>query len=79
MKILTCIKQVPAKDSRYKVNDEATGILEEDLVFETNESDLYALEEALRLKEATHDNESRAVALSWCYLIHSRMMKELYS
>jgi len=51
MKILTCIKQVPAKDSRYKVNDEATGILEEDLVFETNESDLYALEEALRLKE----------------------------
>lgn len=51
MKILTCIKQVPAKDSRYRVNDEGAGILEEDLVFETNESDLYALEEALRLKE----------------------------
>ena len=29
--------------------------------------------------EATHDNESRAVALSWRYLIHSRMMKGLYS
>ena len=51
MRILTCIKQVPEKDSRYKVNEDGSWILEEDLVFETNESDLYALEEALRLKE----------------------------
>jgi electron transfer flavoprotein beta subunit len=51
MQILACLKQVPEKDSRYKLNDSATGVLEEDLVFETNESDVYALEEALRLKE----------------------------
>ncbi len=51
MRILACIKQVPEKDSRYKVNEDGSGVLEEDLVFETNESDLYALEEALRLKE----------------------------
>ena len=51
MRILTCIKQVPEKDSRYKVNEDGSGVLEEDLVFETNESDLYALEEALRVKE----------------------------
>jgi electron transfer flavoprotein beta subunit len=51
MQILVCLKQVPEKDSRYKINDSASGILEEDLVFETNESDIYALEEALRLKE----------------------------
>jgi electron transfer flavoprotein beta subunit len=51
MQILVCLKQVPEKDSRYKLNDSATSVLEEDLVFETNESDVYALEEALRLKE----------------------------
>ncbi len=51
MKILACIKQVPEKDSRYKITESGTAIVEEDLVFDTNESDLYALEEALRLKE----------------------------
>jgi electron transfer flavoprotein beta subunit len=51
MKILACLKQVPEKDSRYKIDDTVSGIREEDLVFETNESDIYALEEALRLKE----------------------------
>lgn len=52
MRILTCLKQVPERDSRYKLNRDGSGIQEQDLVFETNESDLYALEEALRLKEA---------------------------
>jgi len=51
MKILVCLKQVPEKDSRYKIDDLATWIREDNLVFETNESDVYALEEALRLKE----------------------------
>ncbi len=51
MRILTCLKQVPERDSRYRLNRDGSRVLEEDLVFETNESDLYALEEALRLKE----------------------------
>lgn len=51
MQILVCLKQVPDKDSRYKIDAAGTGIHEEDLVFETNESDQYALEEGLRLKE----------------------------
>src|SRR5882672_9594161 len=51
MQILVCLKQVPDKDSRYKIDAAGTGIREEDLVFETNESDQYALEEGLRLKE----------------------------
>ena len=51
MQILVCIKQVPDKDSRYKIQATGTSVQEEDLVFETNESDQYALEEALRLKE----------------------------
>jgi electron transfer flavoprotein beta subunit len=51
MRILVCLKQVPEKDSRYRLNSTGTSILEDDLAFETNESDLYALEEALRLRE----------------------------
>jgi electron transfer flavoprotein beta subunit len=51
MQILVCLKQVPDKDSRYKIDAAGTGIHEEDLVFETNECDQYALEEGLRLKE----------------------------
>lgn len=51
MQILVCLKQVPDKDSRYKIDSAGTGIDEEDLVFETNGSDQYALEEGLRLKE----------------------------
>ena len=51
MRVLVCLKQVPDKDSRYKIDATGTGIVEDDLVFETNESDQYALEEALRLKE----------------------------
>ena len=51
MQILVCLKQVPEKDSRFKIDASGVSIHEEDLTFETNESDQYALEEALRLKE----------------------------
>ena len=51
MKILTCLKQVPEKDSHYKIDSSGTGVSDENLAFETNESDLYALEEGLRLRE----------------------------
>lgn len=51
MNILTCLKQVPEKDSRYKIDSSGIGVSDENLTFETNESDLYALEEGLRLKE----------------------------
>jgi electron transfer flavoprotein beta subunit len=49
MKIIVAIKQIPARDSQLK----AVGawIDEEDLTFEINEPDAYALEEALQLKE----------------------------
>src|SRR4030095_6657551 len=51
MQILVCLKQVPDKDSRYKIDAAGTGVHEEDLAFETDESDDYAVEEARRLKE----------------------------
>ena len=51
MKIVVCIKQVPARDSILRLNPTATWIQEADLGFEINEPDIYALEEGLRLKE----------------------------
>ena len=51
MKIVVCLKQVPARDSILRLNQAATWIQETDLSFEINEPDIYALEEGLRLKE----------------------------
>ncbi len=51
MKIVVCIKQVPARDSALKLNSASTWVQEADLSFEVNEPDIYALEEGLRLKE----------------------------
>ncbi len=50
MKILVCIKQVPQKDAPLKLNENSTWI-REDVSYEVNEPDAYALEEALRQKE----------------------------
>ena len=50
MKILVCLKQVPQKDAALKLNDAGTWI-REDVAYELNEPDAYALEEALRQKQ----------------------------
>ncbi len=50
MKILVCMKQVPQKDAPLKLNDSSTWI-RDDVSYEVNEPDAYALEEALRQKE----------------------------
>jgi len=50
LKILVCMKQVPQKDAPLKVNEAGTWI-REDVSYEVNEPDAYALEEALRQKE----------------------------
>src|ERR1044071_1194442 len=51
MKIVVCIKQVPARDSQLRIDDATRWIQESDLAYEINEPDAYALEEALQLKE----------------------------
>ncbi len=51
MKIIVLMKQVANKDAILRINKDATWIEEGDLSFEVNESDGYALEESLRLKE----------------------------
>jgi electron transfer flavoprotein beta subunit len=51
MKIIVCIKQVPARDSKLRVASSGAWIQEGDLSYEINEPDAYALEEGLQLKE----------------------------
>jgi electron transfer flavoprotein beta subunit len=51
MKILVCLKQVPHKDARLDVRSDAKWIQEENIKFEINVYDTYALEEALRIKD----------------------------
>jgi len=51
MKIAVAIKQVPLRDSPLRVNAAGTWIDDNNLSFEINEPDAYALEEALQLRE----------------------------
>ena len=51
MKIAVAIKQVPLRDSPLRINAAGTWIDEDNLNFEINEPDAYALEEALQLRE----------------------------
>src|ERR1700749_2521829 len=59
LKILVCMKQVPQKDAPLKLNESGRWI-REDISYEVNEPDAYALEEALRQKEK-HGGEVVAV------------------
>lgn len=52
MKIIVAIKQVPERDARIRVDSGGKWIDLNDVEFTMNESDAYALEEALQLKEA---------------------------
>lgn len=51
MKIIVAIKQVPERDAQVRIDAASKWIEETDLQFSLNESDAYALEEALQLKE----------------------------
>lgn len=53
MRIAVCLKQVPDTEARLRVADDGRWIDEQDLAFGINESDEYALEEALTLAERT--------------------------
>lgn len=57
MKIIVLMKQVANKDAVLRVSGDEKWIDESNVAQQTNESDGYALEEALRLKEAKGDGE----------------------
>ena len=61
MKILVCLKQVPHQDARLDVNGDGTWIKEDGIKFEINSYDTFALEEALRIKDA---GEAEVVVVS---------------
>ena len=53
MKIMVCLKQVPHQDARLDIAPDGTWIQQDNIKFEINSYDQYALEEALRMKDAT--------------------------
>lgn len=62
MKICVLVKQVPGSEAHVSATPDAMWIQEQDLPFEMNESDNYALEEALQMQE--NHGEGEVVALS---------------
>jgi len=61
MKIMVCLKQVPHQDARLDIAGDGTWIKEDGIKFEINSYDTYALEEALRVKDA---GEAEVVVVS---------------
>jgi electron transfer flavoprotein beta subunit len=57
MKIVVAIKQVPERDAQVRIDASGKWIEESDVQFAMNESDAYALEEALQLKEKSGGGE----------------------
>jgi electron transfer flavoprotein beta subunit len=57
MKIIVLMKQVANKDAVLRIGPDGKWINEADVSQQTNESDGYALEEALRVKEAKGEGE----------------------
>ncbi len=52
MKILVCVKQVPDADSSLSIDESARYVRTDSISFRINRYDEYAVEEALRLREA---------------------------
>ena len=61
MKVMVCLKQVPHQDARLDVNSDGTWIQEDNIKFEINSYDTYAVEEALRFKD---DGDAEVVVVS---------------
>ncbi len=52
MRVFAYLKEVPARETRFRINLEETWIESADLTHEISECDEYSIEEALRLKES---------------------------
>jgi electron transfer flavoprotein beta subunit len=61
MKVMVCLKQVPHTDARLDVAGDGSWIQEDNIKFEINSYDTYALEEALRIKDS---GEAEVVVVS---------------
>ena len=63
MKIAVLIKQVPGSDSSLPIQSDESWVNEESITYVMNESDNYALEEALQLREKNGDGEVVVISL----------------
>lgn len=63
MKILVPAKRVPDPDQRLRIASDGRWVDESDLVFVPNPFDLIALEEGLRIREATTDSDVEVIAI----------------
>ncbi len=63
MKICVLVKQVPGPDSPLLISDDKKWIQEEEIDYAMNESDSYALEEALQIKERLGEGEVVSASL----------------
>ena len=63
MKVMVCLKQVPHQDARLDVAADGNWIQEDNIKFEINSYDTYALEEALRIKDTDADTEVVVVSI----------------
>jgi electron transfer flavoprotein beta subunit len=61
MKVAVCVKQVIAREATVRVNAAGTWVREDTVTWALNEPDAYALEEALRIKDA-HGAEVVAIS-----------------
>ena len=52
MNIIVCMKSVPSSETKVKINSNGKSIDEADIVYEINPYDEFALEEAIKIKEA---------------------------
>jgi electron transfer flavoprotein beta subunit len=64
LRIAVCLKQVPSRDAVLRLNPAGTWIQESSISYEVNEPDIYALEEALRLKETVTDSANEVIVCS---------------
>jgi len=63
MKIAVLVKQVPGRDAALRPTADGQWFDESEVAFEANESDTYALEEALKLRDGAGGGEVIAVSL----------------
>jgi electron transfer flavoprotein beta subunit len=52
MRIIVCVKQVPDTETRIRINPAGNGIVEDDINWIVSPYDEFAIEEALKIKEA---------------------------
>lgn len=64
MKIAVCLKQVPSRDAPLRLNATGTWIQDVAVSYEVNEPDIYALEEALHLKETVTQSSNEVIVCS---------------